>query len=141
MASPQEVEMSSATGVAVARPVPSECDVCHGKLADTDEYRPMTIIRDSTPRRLRERSGGGFIEDEWRIDVCTRCNERFEVWLFGDPHESDTIPAPAGDALDSPVLGATLGVEVVPVSDSAGGVDTDQESESAPFASVPPNRS
>lgn len=104
----------------------------------------MTIIRDATPRRLRSRSGGGFIEDEWRIDAaCGACNERFELWLFGDPHEADTIPAPPRDALELPVLGADLGVEAAPASNAAGGADSvvDDESESAPFASVPPNRS
>lgn len=119
--------------------VPSHCDVCHRALGALDEYRPMTIVRDSTPRRLRETHGGGFIEDEWQLGaVCELCHRRFEIWLFGDLHEVDTIPAPPEDALECGLerLGIDLGVETVPASDSADGVD-----DSTPIASVPPNRS
>lgn len=144
-ASPQEVVPPVATPSAARRPQPTHCDVCHLVLGSDAEYRPMTIVRDSTPRRLRETNGGGFIEDEWRLDaVCSGCNARFEVWLFGevDRHESDTIPAPPEDGVELPELGAVLGVEVVPTSNAAGGVDVALlDDESAPFASVPPNRS
>ena len=142
-ASPQEVVSPGATGSGVVRPEPTHCDVCHRELSGSDEYHSMTIVRDATPRRLRARSGGGFIEDEWRIEACSECNVKFERWLFGDPHEADTIPAPPRDEVDLPVLGADLGVEAASASNAAGGVDSslEDEDESAPFASVPPNRS
>lgn len=142
-ASPLEVVSSDATSVGVVRPEPTHCDVCHRPLSDTDEYHAMTIVRDATPRRLRARSGGGFIEDEWRVEICGVCNARFELWLFDDLHESDTIPAPPRDGVELPVLGADLGVEAAHASNAAGGAGSvvDDESESAPFASVPPNRS
>lgn len=142
--SPEEVTSSGATSAGVVRPEPTHCDVCHRPLLATDEYHSMTIIRDATPRRLRARSGGGFIEDEWRLEACGECNVRFEAWLFGgDLHEADTVPAPPRDGVELPVLGADLGVEAAPASNAAGGVDlvVDDEPESAPFASVPPNRS
>ena len=141
--SPEEVISPRATSEGAARLEPTHCDVCHRLLSASDEYHSMTIIRDATPRRLRARSGGGFIEDEWRIEACTECNGRFELWLFGDPHEADTIPAPPRDGVDLPVLGTDLGVEAVHASNAAGGAGSviDDESESAPFASVPPNQS
>lgn len=140
--SPEEVTAPCATNAGVARPEPTHCDVCHRVLDVSDEYHSMSIIRDATPRRLRVTSGGGFIEDEWRLEVCAECNGRFELWLFGDPHEADTIPAPPRDGVELPVLGADLGVEAALASNAAGGAGyVDDESESAPFASVPPNRS
>lgn len=105
---------------------PTHCDVCHQKLDDTAEYRPMTIVRDSTPRQLRVERGGGFIEDEWRLEaVCGACNEKFEIWLFGDPLSFETVFSPAGDEVDSTRerLGDTLGVEESPASNAAEGVD------------------
>jgi 5-methylcytosine-specific restriction endonuclease McrA len=93
--------------------VPSECDVCGLGLAEDAHFRPMTLVSDATPRTLRQTRGGhpgtAVIENEWRLEaVCDECHEKFLDWLFGareDPHEADTIPAPATSPLESFELG------------------------------------
>lgn len=78
-------------------PSPSECDVCHAALDILAEYATLTIVADATPRRLRDARGGGFLEEEWSIVVCTTCHAAFRAWLFrdgSDPSELDTLPPP-----------------------------------------------
>lgn len=82
---------------------PSECDVCHEALGLESEYRSMQIVSDATPRHLRESRGGGFLEEEWNLIVCTACDDLFRLWLFREPSpsEAETERPPPLDRGDS----------------------------------------
>lgn len=110
---------------------PTDCDVCGRELAQASDYAVVTVVSDRTPRQLRGEHGGGFIENEWRLDpVCGECYAKLEAWLFASS-AADTLPAPP----PLPVLSPTL-PEEPPNSETQGFDD-----ELAPFAAPAPNRS
>lgn len=116
---------------------PVECDVCGQELGSASEYAVVTVVTDRTPRQLRSEHGGGFIENEWRLDpVCGECYERLEAWLFASPRSTaDTLPAPPL----LPVPSLPVGVEPHDATRSFEPLGDDDEL--APFAAPAPNRS
>jgi hypothetical protein len=157
---------SIAPPVGVPAPHPTHCDVCAGPIGES-EYVTIAIVLDETPRELREKRGGGFLEQEWNLEaVCPRCDYAFRQWLFRemadaslreraprptplvppssfapdgvDSHEAETWPAPEVTVSES-AESPLEAVRSAPALDSE--VESIDSDELAPFASPAPNQS
>lgn len=131
--------MTAAEPSVVLEPV--ECDVCGQALRTANDFTVVTIVADRTPRQLRNERGGGFIENEWRLDpVCARCYEKLEAWLFASRTEdADTLPAPPPLPVESTRRREEVPSSAQPVEPAFE--ERGFEDELAPFAAPAPNRS